>query len=60
MAKIILDDASADAIIGELIAASMPQHVGMHWKVKTGGLAKTLDHLWLERRSSPPARSACP
>src|SRR6516165_9182074 len=39
----VLDRAGVDAVIGELVAAGMPQHVEMHRKRNTRSLADDLD-----------------
>ena len=43
--EIGLQRAGIDAVIGELEAAGVPQHVRMHRETETGGNAKPRDHL---------------
>src|SRR6516162_4637611 len=54
--KPVLDRAGVDAVIGELVAAGMPQHVKMHGKWNAGPLADDLhqpvDRIWRERRTA--------
>ena len=43
MPEPVLDRPGVDAVIGELVAAGMPQHVEMHRKRNAGPLADDLD-----------------
>jgi len=45
MPEIALDGAGIDAIVGELIAAGVPQHVRMRWKRQTGSNPSQSDQL---------------
>jgi hypothetical protein len=43
VAKIVLKSAGIVAVVGELVPASVPQHVRMNWKRHLGGLTEALD-----------------
>ena len=43
VAEPVLDGAGIDAVIGELVAARMPEHVEMDGQSKAGTLADDLD-----------------
>jgi hypothetical protein len=45
VAQIGLQRPGIDAVIGELEAACVPQHVRMHWETEIGGNPKPRDHL---------------
>jgi hypothetical protein len=40
MAQPVLDRTGADAVIGQLLAATMPQHVEVHRQRQAGALAR--------------------
>ena len=44
MAKVVLDCPRILAVIGELVAATMPQHVGMHQEPEPRSLARPRNH----------------
>jgi hypothetical protein len=44
VAEIALDRAGIDALIGQLIAASVPEHVRVYLHVETRSLARTVHH----------------
>src|SRR4029077_5741082 len=48
--EVSLQRASIDAVIGELEAAGVAQHVRMHWETESGCNAKPRDHLAKTRR----------
>ena len=50
VAEIRLQRAGIDPVIGELEAASMSEHVRMHWKVEVSGPTEPGDHLAESRR----------
>jgi hypothetical protein len=50
VAEIGLQRAGIDAVVSELVAAGVPQHVGMDDDVEAGGLAQAGDHF----PGSPP------
>jgi len=45
MSEIALDGAGIDAVVGELIAAGVAQHVRMRWKRQTGSNPSQRDQL---------------
>jgi hypothetical protein len=45
VSQIGLKRARIDAVIGELEAAGVPQHVRVHWETESGCNAKPRDHL---------------
>ena len=45
MTEIMLERASIVAIVGELVAAGVPQHVGVNRKLETSRNTKPLDQL---------------
>jgi len=44
VAQVGLNGAGIDAVIGKLVAATVPQHVRVHLDVKTSGLRSALHH----------------
>ena len=56
MTEPVLDRAGVDAVVGQLVAATMPEHVEMHRKRDAGPLAdeldQPLDRIRRERRAA--------
>ena len=59
MPEIILERTGWVAIIRQLVAAGVPQHVRVHRKVEAGSLTQALDHLpeAARRKRRTPART---
>ena len=55
MPKVMRERAGILALVGELVARRMPQHVGMNWKRKLGSLTRSLDHSQEPRRCNRSA-----
>jgi hypothetical protein len=44
VAEVSLQTSRIDTVIGELVAAAVPQHVRMNWDVELGGDTEPSDH----------------
>jgi hypothetical protein len=53
VAEIVLDSASIVAIIGELVAACMPQHVAVDEEAKASSFTGPGDHALVAKRRRP-------
>jgi hypothetical protein len=57
VAKVVLDSPRVLAVVGQLVAAAMTQHVAMNEKTKPGRLARPRNHTLVARHAQRRAKA---